>query len=254
MILFSVLLLLVPGPVTSFAATQTPVENSRLKDSNHSEDQAEFEIDGVTYTLTLHKDGNYQEAVISDGKTEETVSYDSSKDELKFGDELVSDEDIELMKESVANSTVEDNSTNLDGKLQMMAVSQNIPYRLVKTYKNAINVPVATALVVTGLILILPTGTGAVAGAVLTAKIIAVLVTAIVSSLKDTGNKYVYFTFKTYYKGQGGYWWNKFVLSAYKDSNRTKLIKSVSHETKYGKKYSYDYLEEKNSPLVSLYA
>lgn len=255
-IFLSVCLLLVSGPITSFALTQKPVEienpNNSMLDSYRT-DTATFDFEGVTYTLTLNVEGDYQEAIISDGKTEETVSYDSKNDELRFNNELVSDEDLEIMKDSVADSSLEDGTVSLDSEFQVMA-KQKIPYKLVKTNHNAINVPVATVLIVTGLILLIPTGTGAVAGAVMTAKVIAIIAASVTSALKDTGNKYVYFTFKTYYKGQGGYWWNKFVLSAYKDDKRKKLIKTVTHETKYGKKYSYDVLEKQKIPNTAIYA
>ena len=243
--LFTIFLMFVSGPITSFAATDAS-ENQIMVDSNHT-DSATFEIDGITYSLTLKVDGDFQKAIIDDGTKKETVSYDSSADELRFNGKLVSDEELESMKSIVDEGIVRDDIIKTDDGKRTQVMVTKIPYKLVKTHKGSINVTVATVLVVTGLILLIPTGTGAIAGVVLSARAIAILASAIVSSMQCSCFKVVYFKFQTYYKNAGGYWWNKFVLSVYKDSKRTKLIKSVSTETKYGKKYSFDNLGKGNS-------
>ena len=56
----------------------------------------------------------------------------------------------------------------------------------------------------------------------------------------------------THFKNKDGYWWNKRVLSVYKDKKRTKLIKSITHETKYGKKYSFDYFENRELNYIQV--
>lgn len=139
------------------------------------------------------------------------------------------------MKEAADEIGGSETEYNSDEELssQFEAFS-NYNWKHVKSYKNSFNVKLFTVLAITGIILLLPTGTGAVAGVVLTAKIISVLAAAIYSSSQQS--KY-YYTFDTYYSPLNGYYNNKFVMRVYKDSKRTKLIKSVSHTTRLGEKY-----------------
>lgn len=227
LLIFSVLLLFFATPLQSLAALSSPPASNGIKDSHT------FEHEGETYTITLETIGDVQTAYVeSETNGLETVSYDRAKDELRFNNELASDEFLSELKGSAEE--ISEGEQISDKEFSTMSTNYN--WRLVKTFNNSFNVAVGTVLVVTGIILLLPTGTGALMGIVLTAKVIAVMASAIVSA-SDTSGSVVYYTFKTYYSPKNGYYNNRFVFSVYKDSKRTKHIKTVEHITRLGKKY-----------------
>lgn len=240
-------LLFVSPPLSSIASA----EESGLTNSS----TAEVEIEGVNYLVTLWSTETYSEVTLknlSDNQVE-TASYNKTKDQMVFNNELVSQEALQEMK-GIASSVDATSDIRLAFTDYSFSASTNDgystdgvgptqPWKYVKSSYNAINVVLVTTLAVCGLILLLPTGTGFVAGVVISAKVLATLAIAIVSSVKNTGNRYVYTKLDTYYKYEMGYHKYKYVLSAYKDSARTKLISSVSHETRLGNKppSSYGY-------------
>lgn len=236
LLVFSGILLFFMLPLQSYAS----VSSSSVPKFDGNEDSYTFELEGEMYTLTLVTKNDVQTVYIENEDGLETVSYDKGKDELRFNDELVDEEVMEELR-GVASELnygeVEDSNISEFGISSYKWDPNAYNWKLVKSYKNSLNITVATVLVVTGVILLLPTGTGAIAGAVLTAKAIAVLASAIVSASGSNGQKVFYYKFDTYYSPKGGYWNNKFVLSVYKDKKRTKLVKRVSHITRYGKKY-----------------
>ncbi len=225
LLVFSIGLLFFSTPLQSMAAALNP-------SIPENQDSYSFEVEGEKYNLTLVTDGDVQTVYLESEKNGlETASYDRSTDELRFNNELADEEFLGELKETANEISISD-----DFSISEFSTQADYNWKLVNTEKNSFNVTVATVLVVTGLILLLPTGTGAVMGVVLTAKIIAVLASAIVSA-SGPGKNTFYYTFKTYYSPLNGYYNNKFVLSVYKDSKRTKLVKTVTHTTRLGKKY-----------------
>lgn len=232
LLMLSVSILFFITPLQSYAAlsSQSPL----VPKTEATEDSHIFELEGKVYTLTLVTEEDTQTAYIEHENGEvESVSYNQSKDELRFNGELADTELFVEMKETAneLGGSDEELSSELSSQIETFS---NYNWKHVKSYKNSFNVKLFTVLAITGVILLLPTGTGAVAGAVLTAKVISVLASAIFSASQQS--KY-YYTFDTYYSPLNGYYNNKFVLRVYKDSKRTKLIKSVSHTTRLGKKY-----------------
>lgn len=235
LVVFSTMLLLLIGPMHSYAsATSLDSVKSNINVKG-VKDSHTFIHDGEEYTLTLVTDNDLQTVYLESSNGVETVSYDKNKDELRFNGELA---DAELLQElkGAANSLSGESIDVVDDGM-VDAFSDGYNWKHVKSYKDSFNVTVATVLVVTGIILLLPTGTGALAGAVLTAKVISVLASAIVTASSSDNQKVFYYTFDTYYSPKNGYWNNKFVLSVYKNSSRTQLVKRVEHTTPYGKKY-----------------
>ncbi|MFP3421816.1 hypothetical protein R0K30_20860 [Bacillus sp. SIMBA_154] len=213
------LMLFLTAPLqTVAAATQQPQE---IKESYQTE------IEGKLHTFNSLTKGSTQTITIDNGEQVDTVSFDRAKEELRINNELV---DVEEFKEAGQELIKE------DGEISAKS-NKDYQWRLVKTYKNKFNITVAIVVVVTGAILAIPTGTGAVAGAVLTLKAVALAASAVTSASGSTGQKVFHYTFKTYYSPKNGYWNNKFVLSIYKDSKRKKHVKTVSHTTRLGKKY-----------------
>ncbi|MFP7229695.1 hypothetical protein SFB99_15840 [Bacillus altitudinis] len=182
------------------------------------------EIEGKLHTFNSVVKGSTQTITIDNGEQIDTVSFDRATEELRINNELVD------IKEAGPELLSEDGEFNTKS-------NKDYQWRLVKTYKNKFNVTLAIVVLVTTTILALPTGTGAVAGAVLTLKVIAILATTVTTASGSTGQKVFHYTFKTYYSPKNGYWNNKFVLSVYKDSKRKKHVKTVSHTTRLGKKY-----------------
>lgn len=232
LLMLSVSILFFITPLQSYAALSSP--SPSVPKTEATEDSHTFELEGKVYTLTLVTEEDTQTAYIEHENGEvESVSYNQSKDELRFNGELADTELFVEMKEAAneLGGSDEELSSELSSQIETFS---NYNWKHVKSYKNSFNVKLFTVLAITGVILLLPTGTGAVAGAVLTAKVISVLASAIFSASQQS--KY-YYTFDTYYSPLNGYYNNKFVLRVYKDSKRTKLIKSVSHTTRLGKKY-----------------
>lgn len=232
LLMLSVSILFFITPLQSYAALSSP--SPSVPKTEATEDSHTFELEGKVYTLTLVTEEDTQTAYIEHENGEvESVSYNQSKDELRFNGELADTELFVEMKEAAneLGGSDEELSSELSSQIETFS---NYNWKHVKSYKNSFNVKLFTVLAITGVILLLPTGTGAVAGAVLTAKVISVLASAIFSASQQS--KY-YYTFDTYYSPLNGYYNNKFVLRVYKDSKKTKLIKSVSHTTRLGKKY-----------------
>ncbi|MCR6472541.1 MULTISPECIES: hypothetical protein [Bacillus] len=184
-------------------------------------------IEGKVHTFNSVTKGSTQTITIDNGEQVDTVSFDRAKKELRINNELVELEEFKEAGKELINE---------DGEISTKS-NKDYQWRLVKNYKNKFNITVAIVALVTGAILALPTGTGAIAGAVLTLKAVAIIATAVTSASGSTGQKVFHYTFKTYYSPKNGYWNNKFVLSVYKDSKRKKLLKKVSHQTRLGKKY-----------------
>ncbi|NOL34544.1 hypothetical protein [Bacillus altitudinis] len=206
-------------PLQTVAAVT--LEPQEIKESYQTE------IEGKLHTFNSVVKGSTQTITIDNGEQIDSVSYDRAKEELRINNELV---DIKEFKEVGSELLSEDDEFNTKS-------NKDYQWRLVKTYKNKFNVTLAIVVLVTTTILALPTGTGAVAGAVLTLKAIAILATTVTTASGSTGQKVFHYTFKTYYSPKNGYWNNKFVLSVYKDSKRKKHVKTVSHTTRLGKKY-----------------
>src|SRR5699024_1679396 len=206
------------------------------RDFVENEDSYTFEMEGKMHTLTLVTENGVRTAYLENEDGIETTSYDEKKHELRINDEVVEEEYLEELTE-VANELSMQESEDLS--ISTIAAKplnpKNYNWKHVKTYSGEFNVKIFTAITVIGIILLLPTGTGAIAGAVFTAKAIAVVANGIVAA--SGSNKKHYYTVKTYYSPRNGYYNNKFVLSVYKDKKKKKLIKSVSHITRYGKKY-----------------
>ncbi|MDQ0271259.1 hypothetical protein [Cytobacillus purgationiresistens] len=221
-------------PLQSFAALSNP--SPSVPKTEVTEDSHTFELEGKVYTLTLVTEEGTQTAYIEHENGEvESVSYNQTKDELRFNGELADAELFVEMKEAADELGGSDTEYSSDEELSsQFETFSNYNWKHVKSYKNSFNVKLFTVLAITGIILLLPTGSGALMGVVLTAKIISVLAASIFSASQQS--KY-YYTFDTYYSPLNGYYNNKFVMRVYKDSKRTKLIKSVSHTTRMGKKY-----------------
>lgn len=234
-----VFLLVVNGPLTSvaFAEEFTPV------------DTTEFEFEGDMYTLTIAEEGDTRKVLLKNQETNtlETSAYNQVTDQLYFNDELVDNDTLQTLKSVSTSIDIEESLYFTDSELSADVSTSEFsyspdgigpthPWKLVKTSYNSLNIKLATVLFVLGLIALIPTGTGWVAYAVFSAKVLAALATAIVASLKSTGNKYVYFKLNTYYKAEQGYHKYKYTLYAYRDSARRYLIKSISHETRLGTK------------------
>ncbi|KAB2329467.1 hypothetical protein [Bacillus mesophilum] len=237
LLIFSVLLLFFATPLQSLAALSNQSVPNGIKDSHT------FQLEGVTYTLTLETDEDVQTAYIESEKDGlQTVSYDRVKDELRFNGELASDEYLAEIRDASEDLSegLQKGEEKLSGDLQIsdagFSTMSDYNWRLVHTFNNSFNVTLFTVYAVTAIILLLPTGTGAVMGIILTAKIIASLASAIVSA-SDTSGSTIWYTFKIYYSPKDGYYNNMFTLTTYKNSARTQYIKLVNHITRAGKKY-----------------
>ncbi|MHC9080484.1 hypothetical protein [Bacillus pumilus] len=208
---------------TAAAVNQQPNE---IKDSH------KIEIEGKIHTFTYVLSGGVQTVSIDNGENVDVVSYNSNKEELRINNELVDNETVEQIKSGIG----EDLKINEESQFNTLS-NKSYNWKHVKSYKNEINITTTIVFLVTGAILMLPTGTGAVAGAIFTAKAIAVIVSAVISSSGSTGQKKFYYTVKTYYSPKNGYWNNKFILTVYKDKKRKKKLTKVTHQTRLGKKY-----------------
>lgn len=224
---FSSMLLFLTLPLNSYASAAS----SSIPVFVGNEDSYTFEMEGIIHTLTLVTKNGVQTAYLENEDGMETVSYDEGKHELRINDELVEEELMEELT-GVANELSLQEVEDLN--ISTMAASA-YNWKHVKTYTNEFNVKIFTALAVIGIILLLPTGTGALVGVIFTAKLIGTLASAIVGA--SGSNKKFYYKVNTYYSPRNGYYNNKFVLSVYKDKKRTKLVKSVTHITRLGKKY-----------------
>lgn len=185
------------------------------------------EIEGKLHNFNSVVKGSTQTITIDNGEQIDTVSFDRATEELRINNELVELEEFKEVGKELINE---------DGEVSSKS-NKDYQWRLVKNFKNKFNITVAIIVVVTGAILAIPTGTGAIAGAVLTLKAVALIASAVTSASGSTGQKVFHYTFKTYYSPKNGYWNNKFVLSVYKDSKRKKHVKTVTHTTRLGKKY-----------------
>lgn len=206
-------------PLQTVAAVT--LEPQEIKESYQTE------IEGKLHTFNSVVKGSTQTITIDNGEQIDSVSYDRAKEELRINNELVELEEFKEAGKELIND---------DGEVSSNS-NKDYQWRLVKNFKNKFNITVAIIVVVTGAILAIPTGTGAIAGAVLTLKAVALIASAVTSASGSTGQKVFHYTFKTYYSPKNGYWNNKFVLSVYKDSKRKKHVKTVTHTTRLGKKY-----------------
>ncbi|GKV67461.1 MULTISPECIES: hypothetical protein [unclassified Sporosarcina] len=234
MLVFSVMLLFFMAPSYSHATAS----NLSVPQLSSNEDTYTFNVEGEEYTLTLVTENDVQTIYVESKDGIETVSYDNEKDELRFNGELA---DKELLGElrNAADELSEDLglSESLSEKDSISTLSGGYNWKHVKSYKNSFHIGVATVVLVSGVVLLLPTGTGALAGALLTMKLIGIVASAVVAASGTNESKTYYYTFNTYYSPKNGYWNNKFELSVYKNSARTQLVERVSHITPYGKKY-----------------
>ena len=213
LLIFSVSILFFITPSQSYAALSSP--SLSVPKTEVNEDSHTFELEGEVYTLTLVTEKDKQTAYIQHENGEiESVSYNQSKDELRFNGELADADLFREMKE-VANE-LGNSKFSLDENLSAFSLGENLStfsvdedpsiqnetlnnynWKHVKYYESSFNLTLFTVIAITGLILLLPTGTGAVVGAVLTVKVIAVMVSAIFSASEQS--KY-YYTFDTYYQ------------------------------------------------------
>ncbi|MDM5298150.1 hypothetical protein QUF51_08255 [Bacillus pumilus] len=223
LIFLGIMLFLTVPLQTVAAANQTTNE---IKDSH------QIEIEGKLHTFTSVVKNGVQTVSIDDGENVGVVSYNSNEDELRINNKLVDKETIEQIKSGIG----EDLSIDSDSQFDTLS-NKSYNWKHVKSYKNEINITTTVIFLVTGAILMLPTGTGAVAGVIFTAKAIAVIVSAVISSSGSTGQKKFYYTVNTYYSPKNGYWNNKFILTVYKDKKRKKKLTKVTHQTRLGKKY-----------------
>lgn len=233
-LVFSIILLFFMAPSYSYATAS----NLSVPQLGGNEDTYTFNVEGEEYALTLVTENDVQTIYVENKDGIETFSYDNKKDELRLNGELA-DEKLFGELRNAADELSEDLGLNesLNEKGSLSALSAGYNWKLVKSYKNSFHIGVATVVLVSGVILLLPTGTGALAGALLTTKLIAVVASAVVAASGTNESKTYYYTFNTYYSPKNGYWNNKFELSVYKNSARTQLVERVSHTTPYGKKY-----------------
>ncbi|MEK5040373.1 hypothetical protein [Sporosarcina sp. FSL K6-3457] len=234
LLIFSTAILFLMAPTYSYAT------NGSALQFNGSEDSHTFEVDGETYTLTLVTNNDVQTAFLESEDGVETISYDSRKDEIRINDELLDEAALEEIK-GISNELSQNlgliGSEIVDSKISALA-DDGYYWRHVNTFKDSFNVTVFSVVIVTAIILALPTGTGIVFGIMFGAKAVSTLVSAIVYSSSDDNQKVYYYTIDTYFSNYGGFWNNKFVVSTYTNSSRTKLLDTFEHTTRYGKNYN----------------
>lgn len=227
LLIFSVMLLLFMFPLDSYASASSSFTSQFVE----SEDSYTFEFEGEMHTLTLVSNNDVQTVYIENKDGIETASYNKVKDELRFNGELVEDEILDELKGTV-------NELHESETLDFSPFSNTgYNWKFVKSYSNSFNITVATILAVTGVILLIPTGTGAAAGVILSAKVIATLASATVAASGSTGQKVFYYQLDTYYSPKNGLYNNRFIVNVWKQKDRRGFVTKVIHTTPYGKKY-----------------